>query len=95
MTPAKGATATIGAKPTREAIDKYMALCVSSVIHQMITKCAIDDPNNETFCPNHNDRYLLNVVWSACVLVADPLLIPGLLDLNQYRHLCRMSSRSV
>ena len=36
-TPAKGVMIIIGAKPTREAIDKYKALFVSRVIHQINT----------------------------------------------------------
>ncbi len=47
---------TIGEKPRRAAIDKYKALPVSRVIHQIITKLAIDDPSNETSCPDQKDR---------------------------------------
>jgi hypothetical protein len=33
----------MGAKPKKEARDRYKALPVSKVIHQIMTNCAIDD----------------------------------------------------
>ena len=55
-TPAKGVRITIGARPKKEAIAKYKVLPVSTVIHQITTNCAIDDPNNETSCPDQKNR---------------------------------------
>ena len=55
-TPAKGAKITMGAKPKKEARDRYKALLVSKVIHQIMTNCAIDDPSNETNCPAQKNR---------------------------------------
>jgi hypothetical protein len=46
----------MGAKPTREARDKYRALPVSNVIHQIITKLDTEDPYRETSCPDQNNR---------------------------------------
>jgi hypothetical protein len=50
-TPAKGARTTMGANPKKEARDKYKALPVSNVIHQIMTNCAMDEPSNEANCP--------------------------------------------
>jgi len=55
-TPAKGAKITMGAKPKKEARDKYKALPVSKVIHQIMTNCAMDDPSKETNCPTQKNR---------------------------------------
>jgi len=46
----------MGAKPKKAANDRYKALPVSSVIHQIITNWATDDPSNETSCPDQKKR---------------------------------------
>jgi len=55
-TPAKGAKITMGAKPKKEARDKYKALPVSKVIHHIMTNCAMDDPNKEASCPAQKNK---------------------------------------
>lgn len=55
-TPAKGDKITMGAKPKKDARDKYRALPVSRVIHQIMTNCAMDEPNNEASCPDQKNR---------------------------------------
>jgi hypothetical protein len=55
-TPANGVKIIIGAKPTKDAIDKYRALFVSSVIHQIITNCAAEEPSRDTCWPKKKAR---------------------------------------
>jgi hypothetical protein len=46
----------MGAKPRKEARERYKALPVSNVIHQIMTNCAIDDPSSEINCPAQKNR---------------------------------------
>ena len=43
-------------KRAKEEIDRNTALSVSKVTHQTMTNWAMDDPNNETSCPDQNTK---------------------------------------
>jgi hypothetical protein len=42
-----GGMMTMGREPKKKAIDTIIGLLVPSAIHQTITNCIIEEPNNE------------------------------------------------